>query len=112
MFGTEIVLELVTLARALQIALGPILILWLGSLYNTRHRESLYIGKSTDIRQVFPHLINVYPVGVILPELRRRSWIGYYRPAGLAVLFWTVRAALVSLFIGPPCSSLFSACTF
>ena len=40
--GTKITVDLVSFSRALQIGLAPVLLLWLGSLYNTRHRESLH----------------------------------------------------------------------
>jgi len=43
-FGTVISIGLMTFTQILQIALAPLLILWLGSLYNTRYRETRLIG--------------------------------------------------------------------
>lgn len=106
-FGTPIRMELQTLVRVLQVALGPILVLWLGSLYNTRHRETLFIGQLSDVRGLYPHLINVYPVWLRgtanWNALRKRSWTKYamYR-YGEPALFVLVRVALLSIFVAPP----------
>lgn len=105
--GTPVRMELLTLTSALQIALGPVLVLWLGSLYNTRHRESLYVAHMGEIRELYPHLINIYPV-LIYPngawrDLRRRSWSSYYaRVVLVPATFCVLRIALLSLFVGPP----------
>lgn len=77
--GTNIKVSFDSLTAALQISLAPVLIIWLGSLYNTRYRESLLIGKSNDISLMFPHLINIYPA-IDLPTLRKRSYIAFWLP--------------------------------
>ncbi len=99
--------ELLTLVRVMQVVLGPVLLLWLGCLYNTRHRETLYIARMSDVRQLYPHLINVYPLGwrdagsSKLP--RKKSWLNYgldrYGVPGSYVI---VRLMLLSCFVGPP----------
>lgn len=76
-FGTGISIDLITLIWLLQLALAPILLLWLGSLYNTRYRESIFIGKASDITSIFPHTINVYPV-YKFKAIRKKNWAEFY----------------------------------
>ena len=100
--GTSLTMELVTLAQWLQIALAPVLLLWLGSLYHTRVRESLYVNDMTDLRQLFPHIVNLYAHGRI-NRPKRRSWPEYYASRLLAFgMIPLIRVGLVALFIGPP----------
>lgn len=106
-FGTPIKMDLVTLARALQIALGPILLLWLGSLYNTRQRESLFNARMKDVGQLYPHLVNVYPVTIhgdpAWAEPRKRSWTKYVmRRFGVPSVYAFIRISLLSVFVVPP----------
>jgi MFS family permease len=101
-FGTPLTMELLTLTRALQVALAPALLLWLGSLYNTRQRETLYVREMRDVRQLFPHIVNVYPVGEFAP-MRRKSWATYYWNVFIIFgLYPILRMVLVALFVGPP----------
>lgn len=105
--GTPIKMELLTLVRVMQVALGPILLLWLGSLYNTRHRETLYIAKMADLSFLYPHLINVYPAilrgDTAWNTPRKKSWMRYaFDFFGLPALYALVRISLLSAFIGPP----------
>ncbi|MFC7434929.1 hypothetical protein ACFQNJ_10435 [Hydrogenophaga bisanensis] len=112
--GTPIRMELQTLVRVLQVVLGPILVLWLGSLYNTRHRETLFIGHLSDVRGLYPHLINVYPVSLhgapTWNMLRKRSWIKFamYR-YGQPALYACIRIGLLSVFIAPPVGFYFGS---
>jgi hypothetical protein len=99
--GTSIKIGLVTFAQALQLVLAPLLILWLGSLYNTRYRESLLIASATSLAQIFPHSINIYPAGR-LPPVRKHSWLLSRQPLFVALMYCSVRIALVILLIGPP----------
>ena len=100
--GTAMKVDLVTLTFALQICLAPLLLLWMGSLYNTRHREALFIAKMSDVRTLFPHIVNIYPVGS-MPRRVKKSWFGYYfDEAFLRVGYPMVRMCLVSIFVLPP----------
>ena len=100
--GTNIKINLDSLTALLQISLAPVLMIWLGSLYNTRHRETLFIGKSDDISTVFPHLINIYPAGE-LPTLRKRSRFAYWFPptAIICTLYSLTRLCLIAFVIFP-----------
>lgn len=101
LFGTTAKIELMTFTRLLQVVLGPLIILWLGSLYNTRYRESLLVGKAKLVSDVFPHLINVYPA-VRYPQPRKRSWLQYHLPSVFALMYAGARVALLLLFVAPP----------
>lgn len=61
-FGTSVKIDLLTFTWVLQLVLAPLLIIWLGSLRNTRYSESLLVGSSTVISDIFPHFVNLYPV--------------------------------------------------
>lgn len=99
--GTDIKIELMTLTRAVQIALSPIIILWLGSLYNTRYRESILIGSSKHISENFPHIINVYPAGKF-PVLLKPNWFLYHLPKFVSFFYACIRVALLLVFVAPP----------
>jgi len=100
-FGeSKVSVDLLTFTRALQIVLFPLLLLWLGSLYNTRYREGILNYGKRDISQIFPHVLNVYPVGKYR-EPRKRDAFAPYRPRIDAFIFTSVRVGLLSLFIGP-----------
>ncbi|RZJ13202.1 MAG: hypothetical protein EOP39_01625 [Rubrivivax sp.] len=107
--GTPAQMELVAFVRVIQVALGPLLLLWLGSLYNTRHREVLNIGHMRDVKSLYPHMINVYPVLLIQKgyriEPRKRNWPAYFgMKYGVPSLYATVRTVLLAIFIAPPVS--------
>lgn len=101
LLGSTIRIELETFLQSAQLVLGPVLILWLGSIYNTRYRESILISRASAISDVFPHLINIYPVGR-LHQARKKSWIRYYMPYMLGVLYSTARMFLLMVFVLPP----------
>lgn len=107
LFGTVIKMDLTTLVRVMQIALGPILILWLSSIYQTRHRESLLIGRMRDVSTLYPHLVNVYPVvprgDPAWESPRKKSWTKFfYLKFGVPAFFALIRISLLSVFLGPP----------
>jgi hypothetical protein len=107
LFGTPAKMDLTTLVRVMQVALGPILLLWLSSMYQTRHRESLAIGRMKDVSTLYPHLINVYPVlfrgDSTWEPARKKSWSKFvFLRFGLPAIYALVRIALLSAFIGPP----------
>lgn len=102
MLGTNIKIRLESLTALLQLSLAPVFIIWLGSLYNTRYRESLLVGKANDTTDVFPHLINVYPA-IDIPTLRKRSRVAYWIPPALIVLamYSATRVGLIAFVISP-----------
>lgn len=102
MLGTKIKISLESLTALLQVSLAPVLMIWLGSLYNTRYRESLLIGKANDIAAIFPHLINVYPAGDI-PALRKRSRLAYWIPPTLVIrgMYSLTRVGLIAFVVAP-----------
>ena len=105
--GTPIKMDLLTLVRVMQVALGPMLLLWLGSLYNTRQRETLYIARMTDVSFLYPHLINVYPVilrgDAAWDTPRKKSWTKYaFEFFAFPALYALTRIGLLSAFVGPP----------
>lgn len=101
LLGTEIQIELISLARILQIVLLPVLLMWLGSLYTTRHRETLLISRTSSLAEVFPHIINMYPVGDI-PAPRKRNIVAPYTGPMISVMFAIIRIGLLSIFVLPP----------
>lgn len=108
-FGTPLKMDLTTLVRVMQIALGPMLILWLSSMYQTRHRESLLIGRMRDVSTLYPHLINIYPVVMrgdsAWERPRKKSWSKFLLlKFGVPGVYALTRIALLSVFVGPPVS--------
>ena len=98
--GTKIQIAMSTLIQALQVALAPIMLLWLGSLYHTRLREvETYKGKH-DLLSSHPHVINVFPLGHY-PDLRKRSFIKSKAPLLWGILFCLIRLSLISIFVAP-----------
>ena len=99
-FGTQVKVEVALFVSGLQIVLAPLLLLWLGSLYNTRYRETLLIAKARAVSEVFPHLVNVYP-SIRYAEPRRRSFVQPYLAGAFAALYAAFRISLLLLFVGP-----------
>lgn len=100
LLGTKASIDLQLFVSMLQVVLAPLLLLWLGSLYNTRYRETLLIGRAKLVTEVFPHLINVYPA-VRYPEPRRRSYFKPYLAHLFALMYTLTRIALLMMFVGP-----------
>jgi hypothetical protein len=109
-FGIGITINIFTLAQVLQLTLAPILVLWLGSLFNTRYRETILIESAASISELFPHCINIY-LNWKMPELRKRSKLGYYLKIAIPYTPTVFRILLLSIFLVPPtvlyCASLF-----
>jgi hypothetical protein len=109
-FGIKLTIGVLTLAQVLQLILGPVLILWLGSLFNTRFRETLLIESAGSISELHPHCLNLY-LSSKIPELRKRSISGYYLKLALPYMPTIFRIFLLSIFIVPSttlyCASLF-----
>lgn len=99
-FGTDIKIRLDSLLSSLQIALAPLLLLWLGSLYNTRYRETLVIEAAESITSLFPHIINIYPVGTVHSP-RKKSWFAYALPVIISTLYSLMRISLLFILIAP-----------
>lgn len=99
-FGIGINISLTTLSRIIQITLAPLLILWLGSLYNTRYREAIEIGEAEKLSEIFPHVINVYPV-TRFPNPRKRNYLTRYFRTFNALMYTLTRVALLGVFVVP-----------
>lgn len=101
LIGTKIKVDLAALVFILQVALFPVLMTWLASLYATRYRESLLIQHATSHAEIFPHFINLY---VMLPpdtKLRKRK----ISPSDInanCIIYALIRASLLCAFIVPP----------
>jgi len=102
MLGTNVKISLESLTALLQVSLAPVLMIWLGSLYNTRYRETLLVGKANDIAAMFPHLINVYPA-IDIPTPRKRSRLAYWIPPAqiVRVMYSLTRVCLIAFVISP-----------
>lgn len=101
LFVTDIKIDFLLMSRILQAVLLPVLLLWLGSLYATRYRESLLISKAESMALIFPHIINMYPA-FDMPSLRKHNPIApYLKP--IACLYYAIlRVGLLSIFLAPP----------
>ncbi len=104
LLGTKVAIDITLFASLLQAILAPILLLWLGSLYNTRYRESILIGKARTITEAFPHVINIYP-SLKYPEPRKRNYLAPYLPYFYAAYYAAMRIGLLTTFIGPAVGS-------
>lgn len=100
LFGTVIKIEISTLTRALQVLLGPLIMLWLGSIYTTRYRETLLIGSARYVSDIFPHVINVYPAMSFAP-MRRKSWFMHRLPGLVRLIYACTRMVMILVIIGP-----------
>lgn len=100
LLGTQASIDLQLFVSLLQVVLAPLLLLWLGSLYNTRYRETLLISRAKVVTEIFPHLINVYPA-VRYPEPRRRSYFKPYLSNLFALIYTLTRILLLLMFVGP-----------
>lgn len=98
---TKITINLLTLSKILQVVLLPVILLWLGSLYTTRYRESIIVARAGSLTDVFPHIINLYPA-FDMPSVRKRSWIAPHFKEIMSFIYAITRIALLSIFILPP----------
>lgn len=100
--GTKVKVQITSLVTALQFALGPLLVLWLGSLYQTRFRESIYNSRARSLVEVYPHLINVYPLFSEISLRKRVKLFLFMRPKSLAaILFTGIRIFYVAVILSP-----------
>jgi hypothetical protein len=111
LLGTNVAVDLQLFISMLQVVLAPLLLLWLGSLYNTRYRETLLIGRAKLVTDVFPHLINVYPA-VRYPEPRRHSYLKPKLALLFAALYTVTRISLLSVFVGPVVTTYIASVLF
>lgn len=98
--GTKVQIAMSTFIQSLQIALAPVMLLWLGSLYHTRIRELLTYKTEDSILKVHPHVINIFPVGHY-PDLRKKNFFKSKAPILWATFSFLLRASLLVLFIAP-----------
>jgi hypothetical protein len=101
LMGNAVTLAPAALIQALQVALAPLLMLWLGSLYNTRVREVLLIKESRHLAELCPHMLNAYPSGRF-PEPRRKVLFPNMFRRTCSFLYFLTRVALLVMFVGPP----------
>lgn len=101
LFVTKVSIDLPTLTRILQVVLLPVLLLWLGSLYGTRYRESLTTAHATSLAEVFPHIINIYPA-FDQPTPRKKSSLAPYEKSIACFIYACTRVGLLLIFILPP----------
>lgn len=94
-------IDLLTLTRVLQVVLLPVLLLWLGSLYSTRYRESLTTYQAASLTEVFPHIINMYPA-FDEPIARKRDSLAPYAKPIACFVYACTRVGLLLIFIAPP----------
>jgi hypothetical protein len=110
LMGTNIGVSIRTLVQILQLVLAPVLMLWLGALFNTRYRETRLIENATSIADLYPHSINIY-WNVTMQTLRKRSRATVLILQMLLLVPALVRVSILALFILPPtafyCVSLF-----
>lgn len=95
--GNRVTSSLDTTALFAEILLGPVLILWLGSYTGTRLRETWIISQSNSIFDVYPHLLNSYPI--LADRSKTKRWLIEKR---INTFFCSVsRVVLVTLMISP-----------
>jgi hypothetical protein len=99
--GTQIRIQTRTLVQIFQLVLAPILMLWLGALYNTRYRETRLIEGARSIADLYPHGINIYLSGE-MPTLRKKSWSVYYLKKLIPLIPAFIRVSVLAVFILPP----------
>lgn len=102
--GNKLKVPVPTLALVAQIALLPIMLLWLGSLYHTRFREAYLISRAGTIAEVFPHLINLFPVGA-LSSPKKRDLVSAHQRLVIGLFFASLRYLLLVVFVLPPCAA-------
>lgn len=100
-FGTKVGIEFIVFIQSLQVALVPILAIWLGSIFQTRHREIMILLRTEDIAHTFPHILNVYPAGY-LPSLRKRDFFAQHAEKFWGALYLFIRLLFLLIIIGPP----------
>lgn len=88
----------------IMLTVTPAIIAWMGSLYITRNRELLEIIKTDDLKNTFPHLLNIFPFTNL--ELEKKLNIkrvkNYSRQLKINFISCAVvRTVLLGFFCGP-----------
>jgi len=104
LMGTVVKFSLLTFVQMLQIAIAPLLVIWIFSVAGTRFNETMRIAKTQDPADLFPHAVNIYKLH---PEKsrRKRSFLAYWLPHSDVVFLALMRALLVTIVIAPPICS-------
>ncbi len=93
------------IAKALLVALAPVLIGWFGSLYVTRQRELLFLRDLRDFKHAFPHVLNILPIVStrLLPTSFRRKEVKtqQFNQSVNRIMSGAVRCFVLMLFVGP-----------
>ncbi|WP_257385309.1 hypothetical protein [Tahibacter caeni] len=104
--GMKFEVEVTDLARILQLVLGPVILLWLGSLSATRNAETQKIAVTEQFEKVFPHYVNGYPTGNMLIIKRKsrylprpESWIFFFYAIARVVGFVLITAVPVGGYL-------------
>lgn len=97
------------IAKTLLIALVPLLIGWLGSLYMTRQRELFNLRGLQDFKDAFPHIINILPIIVssvpVFNSLRinnRKSLKKELKSNSINRIFYSILRSVVLLLFALP----------
>jgi hypothetical protein len=110
------------IAKSLTLALFPLFLGWLGSLYLTRHRELLIIRRLGYYGHTFPHILNIFHVAVRMDEsiessLRLRTkrktavdvWFQKFMPVIFRSIVLILFCAPMTLLLGYNSIQLFSS---
>lgn len=81
--------------------LGPLMMLWYASIYQTRYRETLLISKAKGVWEVFPHSVNNYPA-IKVPTYRKKTFGARQVPLMNAILAFIYRIMVVFICTAPP----------
>jgi hypothetical protein len=100
-FGTKIKIGFRVFIQSLQVALVPILVIWIGSIYQTRFRELQTVVKADDVSLTFPHIINMYPIGYF-PSMRKKNFLARHADKIWGFFYLIIRWVYVSIVIVPP----------
>jgi len=105
------------IAKSLSLALLPLILGWLGSLYLTRHRELLLIRRIRWHGHTFPHILNIFSVGDEITESkfhlknkrknRFEIWFEKFLPSALRSIVIMVFCIPISLILGYSFAQLF-----
>jgi hypothetical protein len=98
--GTVVGIEILLLSIVVQFTVGPMLILWLLSIYSTRYRETILIKEAKNLSEVFPHVINFYPLRENFEPLRRNRLIPYLKYIQFT-LYAAFRSLVILIVVGP-----------
>jgi hypothetical protein len=101
LLGTTIKFRWSQLSLLLVAVLGPLMMLWYASIYQTRYRETQLIAKAKSIWEIFPHSVNSYPV-VQIPTYRKRTFGARQAPIVNAVLAFMYRCMVILICTAPP----------